>query len=108
MLGGACRDKIRVYANGWSGGAKTPEAIAEKASQIIEMGFTALKFDPIPGPWRSFVSREVEEEAVENVAAVRQAVGPDVEILVEMHRRLAPMHAVRIARNIEQFRPFWY
>tara|TARA_B100000745_G_scaffold137959_1_gene90148 strand:+ start:1781 stop:3094 length:1314 start_codon:yes stop_codon:yes gene_type:complete len=108
LLGGACRDKIRVYANGWSGGAKTPEAIAEKASQIIEMGFTALKFDPIPGPWRSFVSREVEEEAVENVAAVRQAVGPDVEILVEMHRRLAPMHAVRIARNIEQFRPFWY
>ena len=72
------------------------------------MGFTALKFDPIPGPWRSFVSREVEEEAVENVAAVRRAVGPDVEILVEMHRRLAPMHAVRIARNIEQFRPFWY
>ena len=108
LLGGACRDKIRVYANGWSGGAKTPEAIAEKASQIIEMGFTALKFDSIPGPRRSFVSREVEEEAVENVAAVSQAVGPDVEILVEMHRRLAPMHAVRIARNIEQFRPFWY
>ena len=45
---------------------------------------------------------------MENVAAVRQAVGPDVEILVEMHRRLAPMHTVRIARNIEQFRPFWY
>ena len=67
-----------------------------------------LKFDPIPGPWRSYVSREVEEVAVENVAAVRQAVGPDVEILVEMHRRLAPMHTVRIARNIEQFRPFWY
>ena len=108
LLGGACRDKIRVYANGWSEGAKTPEALSEKASQVIEMGFTALKFDPIPGPWRSYVSREVEEAAVENVAAVRQAVGPDVEILVEMHRRLAPMHTVRIARNIEQFRPFWY
>ena len=59
LLGGACRDKIRVYANGWSEGAKTPEAIAEKAYQVIEMGFTALKFDPISGPWRSFVSREV-------------------------------------------------
>ena len=45
---------------------------------------------------------------MENVAAVRQAVGPDAEILVEMPRRLAPMHTVRIARNIEQFRPFWY
>ena len=67
-----------------------------------------MKFDPIPGPWRTFVSREVEDQTIENVAAVRQAVGPDVDILVEMHRRLAPMHAVRIAREIEQYRPFWY
>ena len=52
LLGGGCRDEIRVYANGWSGGATTPDALAEKASQVIEMGFTALKFDPAPGPWR--------------------------------------------------------
>jgi galactonate dehydratase len=42
------------------------------------------------------------------VAAVRAAVGPDVEILIEVHRRLAPMHAVRVARRLEEFRPFWY
>ena len=42
------------------------------------------------------------------VELVREAVGPDVDILVEMHRRLAPMHATRIAREIEQYRPFWY
>ena len=108
LIGGACRDKIRVYANGWSGGAPTPEALAERASQVIEMGFTALKFDPIPGPWRTYVSMDVERAAVANVRAVREAVGPDVDILVEMHRRLAPMHAVRIARDIEQYRPFWY
>ena len=108
LIGGACRDKIRVYANGWSGGAPTPEALAERASQVIEMGFSALKFDPIPGRWRTFVDKEVERAAVENVCAVRNAVGPDVDILVEMHRRLAPMHAVRIAQDIEQFRPFWY
>ena len=108
LLGGACRDKIRVYANGWSEGASTPDALAEKASEVIEMGFTAMKFDPIPGPWRTYVSKEVEDAAVENVAAVRRAVGPDVDILVEMHRRLAPMHATRIAREIERFRPFWY
>ena len=108
LIGGACRDKIRVYANGWSGGAPTPEALAERASQVIEMGFSALKFDPIPGRWRTFVGKDVERAAVENVRAVRNAVGPDVDILVEMHRRLAPMHAVRIAQDIEQFRPFWY
>lgn len=108
LLGGACRDKIRVYANGWSEGATTPDVLAEKASEVIEMGFTAMKFDPIPGPWRTYVGKEVEDAAVENVAAVRQAVGPDVDILIEMHRRLAPMHATRIAREIERFRPFWY
>lgn len=108
LLGGACRSRIRVYANGWSDGAKTPEALADKASQVIEMGFTALKFDPIPGPWRTYVSKDVERQTVDNVRAVRQAVGPDIDILVEMHRRLAPMHATRIARNIEEYQPFWY
>ena len=108
LIGGACRDKIRVYANGWSGGNPTPDSLAERASEVIEAGFTALKFDPIPGRWRTYVSKDVERAAVENVRAVREAVGPDVDILVEMHRRLAPMHAVRIAHEIEQYHPFWF
>ena len=108
LIGGACRDKIRVYANGWSGGNPTPESLAERASEVIEAGFTALKFDPIPGRWRTYISKDVEDAAVANVRAVREAVGPDVDILVEMHRRLAPMHAIRIAHEIERYRPFWY
>ena len=108
LIGGACRDKIRVYANGWGGGGVGPESLAERAQEVVEMGFNAMKFDPIPGPWRTFVSREVEDAAIENVRAVREAVGWDVDILVEMHRRLAPMHARRIGREIEQYRPFWY
>jgi galactonate dehydratase len=108
LLGGACRDKIRVYANGWSGGARTPEALAEKAQEVLERGFTALKFDPIPGPWRTYVSKDVERQTVRNVQAVRDAVGPDVDILLDMHRRLAPMHAIRIARALEPYAPFWY
>ena len=108
LLGGPVRSKIRVYANGWGGGGWDSADLADRASQIVESGFTALKFDPIPGPWRTFVSKDVERQAVENVRAVRQAVGNDVDILVEMHRRLAPMHAVKIAREIEQYEPFWY
>jgi galactonate dehydratase len=108
LLGGACRDKIRVYANGWYDGAKTPDVLAEKARQVIARGFTALKFDPLPGPWRTYVGKDVERQAVRNVQAVREAVGPDVDVLVEMHRRLAPMHAIRIARELEPLRPFWY
>ena len=110
LIGGACRDKIRVYANGWGGGGGGggPEQLAERAQEVVETGFSALKFDPIPGPWRTFVSKDVENAAIENVRAVREAVGWDVDILIEMHRRLAPMHARRIGREIEQYRPFWY
>jgi len=108
LLGGPCREKIRVYANGWYGGAKTPDALAKKAAETVAQGFTALKFDPFPGPWRTHIDTQEERAAVENVRAVREAVGAQVDILVEVHRRLAPMHAIRIARRLEEFHPFWY
>lgn len=108
LLGGPCRPRMRVYANGWSGGARTPDQLAERAAAVVARGFTALKFDPFPGPWRAYVDRDVERTAVERVRAVREAVGPEVEILVEVHRRLAPMHAVRVAREMGPYRPFWY
>jgi galactonate dehydratase len=108
LLGGPCRERIRVYANGWYEGAKTPDVLAKKAAETVARGFTALKFDPFPGPWRTHIDRKAESAAVENVRAVRESVGPDVDILVEVHRRLAPMHAIRIARLMEAFQPFWY
>ena len=108
LLGGACRDKIRVYANGWAGKSQAPDAVAARAVETTKMGFNALKWDPFPDPWRAYISKYEEDLTVEGVAAVRAAVGPDVDLLVEAHRRLAPMHAVRVARRIEEFNPFWY
>lgn len=108
LLGGACRDRLRVYANGWSFAIEDPDELAERASAIVGAGFDALKFDPVPGPWRTHVDRAVEQRAIENVRAVREAVGPDVDVLVEIHRRLAPVHATRIASGIEEFDPFWF
>jgi galactonate dehydratase len=108
MLGGACRSRIRVYANGWYPGAKTPEQYAEAAIMTVKRGFDALKFDPFPGPWRSYIDRNQEQSAIKVVEAVREAVGPDVDLLIEVHRRLAPMHAVRVARAMESIKPFWY
>ena len=107
LLGGRIQPRLRVYANGW-GGAQAPEVIAERAKAVVARGFTALKFDPFPGPWRAFIDRRQEDEAVERVRAVREAVGPDVDILVEVHRRLAPMHAVRVAQAMEPYAPFWF
>ena len=106
LLGGACRDKIRVYANGWGGG--TIQQRAENAVKLVEQGFTAMKFDPFPGRWRTHISRQDEDAAVECVQAIREAVGPEVDLLIEVHRRLAPMHAIRVAKRIEYLNPFWY
>jgi galactonate dehydratase len=108
LLGGPCRAKIRVYANGWGGGARTPDELGEAARRVAARGFTALKFDPFPGPWREWIDREAERFAVARVRAVRQAIGPDVDLLVEVHRRLAPLNAIRMARLLEEFDPFWF
>ena len=108
LLGGPCRERVRVYANGWYGGATTPDQYAGMAVGMVERGFSALKFDPFPGPWRLYIDKKDEQMAVENVRAVRKAIGPDVDLLIEVHRRLAPMHAIRVARMLEEANPFWY
>ena len=108
LLGGPCRERIHVYANGWSDGATTPEQYAERACAVVARGFDALKFDPFTNPWRTHIGRAEEDIAYERVRAVREAVGPDVEILVEAHRRLAPNEAIRMAGRLEALRPYWY
>jgi galactonate dehydratase len=101
LLGGPCRDKIRVYANGWARGAKTPDEIALWAVEIVKLGFSAIKLYP-------FRDTEDERTAVESVRAVRKAVGPDVDILVDAWRPPNPVQAVRRARMLEEFEVFWY
>ena len=107
LLGGQVRERIRVYANGWSYGMDTPADYARAAAGVVQQGFTALKFDPLPRPWRTYIPKQHERHAVAVVQAVREAVGPDVDILIELHRRLAPMHAISLAKQLERFEPYW-
>ena len=107
LLGGRCRDKIRVYANGWSYQLKEPAEYARAAEKVLQQGFNALKFDPLPAPWRSWIPQEHEARAVAVVKAVRDAVGPDVDILIDQHRRLAPMHAIRLDKQLAEFGLYW-
>jgi galactonate dehydratase len=108
LLGGPCRGGIRVYANGWSDGAKEPDEVVRRAREVVGRGFNALKWDPFPNPWRAYIGPDEEEAAVASVRSMREALGPEVDLLVEVHRRLAPMHAVRVARRMSEYRPFWY
>jgi galactonate dehydratase len=107
LLGGRYRERIRVYANGWSYGLKEPADYARAAEKVVAQGWTALKFDPLPAPWRTWIPREHEERAVRVVKAIREAVGPDVDILIDQHRRLAPMHAIRLDQRLAEFRLYW-
>ncbi|HLZ09657.1 MAG TPA: galactonate dehydratase [Chloroflexota bacterium] len=107
LLGGKIRNRIRAYANGWFRGAKTPRQFAEAAVRTVEQGFTALKWDPFGGAGL-FIEREQEEIAVAIVREVRNAVGPAIDLLIEVHGRFSPANAIRIARRLEEFAPFWY
>ncbi len=106
LLGGKVRDKIKAYANGWYTVERTAEEFHSAARRVVERGYRALKFDPFgPGMWE--LEPDERRRSVELVEAVRDAVGPDVEILVEMHGRFAPSEAIRIARLLEPYEPSW-
>jgi galactonate dehydratase len=107
LLGGASRERVRIYANGWARGTTIEERVAH-GLEVKAMGFTAAKFDPFPGPWRAFVDRRDEDFAIAQVAAMREALGPDFELLIEAHRRFAPSHAIRIGRRLAEFDIDWY
>lgn len=106
LIGGAVRDRIRLYANTWFLGARTPDEYAERAAAMAAAGWDALKFDPLPGSMLA-ASRQELRIAVEKVSAVREAVGADVDILIECHGRLSPESAIRFADAITEYRPFW-
>jgi galactonate dehydratase len=106
LTGGAVRDKIRLYANTWFVGARTADEYAERARAVTAAGWDAIKFDPLPGSLLA-ASRHELRSAVEKIRAVREAVGPDVDLLIECHGRLSPESAIRFADAIVEFRPFW-
>jgi galactonate dehydratase len=106
LLGGRCRDRIPAYANGWYGAATTPAQYGECARAAVARGYRALKFDPFGTAWKEMTA-EASDAVIERVAAVREAVGSQVELMIEFHGRLSAASAIVIMRRLEQFRPAW-
>lgn len=104
FLGGKVRDRIWCYGR-WDG--QTPEISVQTATTFVEKGYTALKGDPFEHRGL-FIDRQSEDLAIAKLKAVREAVGDQVELLVEVHGRLNPRDAIRIAHRMEEFRPFYY
>jgi galactonate dehydratase len=108
LLGGAHRRRLRVYANGWYTNPGTPEQNADEARRVVAMGYTALKFDPFGQANFYTISAAEAALAEARVAAVRAAVGPAVDILVEAHAKFNVMTAIQLGRRLEAYRPFCY
>lgn len=106
LLGGRVRKRIKAYANGWYTVERTPDEIAAAARQVTSRGYRGLKLDPFGAGWYELEPAE-RRLAIDIVAAVRDAVGPDIEIFVEMHGRFNPKEAILIARELEPYRPGW-
>jgi galactonate dehydratase len=106
LLGGAVRDKIKAYANGWYTVERTPGEFHEAAKSVLEKGYRALKFDPFGAGFYE-MERAEKNRIVELVEAVRDAVGPDVDIMIEMHGRFNPATAIEMTRELARFKPAW-
>ncbi len=106
LLGGRFRDRVPAYANGWYQGRRDPQAFARLAGKVVERGYRGLKVDPFGAAAAEIDPRQLGL-ATEIVAAIRDQVGPDVAIMVEMHGRFTPAAAVRAARALEPYQPEW-
>ncbi len=107
LLGGRCHERVRAYANGWYRGERTPEMFHARAKEVVAAGYTALKFDPFGAEWR-IMDPYQEDLSIDIIAAVRDAVGPKVDVLVEGHCRFSPSIAVKLAERMAPYRPTWF
>lgn len=113
LLGGKCRDKIRVYVDGFFRGATyVEEEYIKKALEAVKQGYGALKMDvdePIPSARqldRGISPRDLEY-TVKMVKAVREAVGREVELAIDCHGAFDVNTAVKIGRRLEEYDLLW-
>src|SRR5215213_5405421 len=106
LLGGKQRTRIKCYANHWFYGAETPDHYATNARRAVEMGFRALKWDPFESAWLE-MDRGQRRRTIETVEAVRSAVGPDIDLMLDVHGRLNVPTAIAMARELARFDLSW-
>ena len=106
LMGGMTRDKVRCYMH--VNGETLDDLVADAKAKAKE-GFTAVRFSPFAPDYYLHKSySEWTEEAVRRVGAVREAVGKDVDICVEIHRQMNPAESIGLGRRLEQFNPYFY
>ena len=104
LLGGAARDRIQLYNHC---GGRTPDELALNAQALVEKGWRALKIGSLG--FESFATdRACVEATAERVRVMREAVGPDVLIMMDAHGRHRPGQAIRMIRALEPYDLFFF
>lgn len=106
LLGGKFRARVAAYANGWYRTEREPARIAALAREVVAKGYRALKLDPF-GHASAELDAGERRRAVAIVAAVREAVGFDVGLMIEMHGRFTSATAAAVAKLVEPYAPEW-
>ena len=112
LLGGRVRDRLLLYTHPDQSRFATPEGLVEEIGRITGSGHTAIKFDPFPHPLGvspdndgyldGSLPRALENQAVETATRIREAAGPDIELLVDAHARFDVPTAIRLARSLHE------
>ena len=106
LLGGKVRDRVKVYR--WAGGNNNaPGAAAEEAARVVQEGARAIKMNACP-PLAAVDTYGGIRAAVERARAVRDAVGPAVDIAFDFHGRCNVPMARRLAKELEFCNPLFY
>ena len=101
LLGGKCRDRVKVFANI---GGSSFDAVGESAKQAVADGYTSLRLGPFFPDFEKQSSAEVIANAVGMVAAARSAIGDHIDLGVEIHRNLTPDEAISLAGELAPYR----
>ncbi len=107
LLGGAVHERVPVYANAWYTVEREPSAIAERAKAVLAMGYRAMKIDPF-GPGSYELGPVEERRSLAILGAVRDAIGPEVELFVEGHGRFSTGQATHLLGGLAEIRADWF
>lgn len=105
LLGGPVREKVKLFATPTSYPSFAPSALAESAAGLVEQGFSVLRFYPL-GARETFADmgfRSIARMVEDNVAAVRQTVGDDIDLAIDVICLLTPPEAIETGRLIEPY-----
>ena len=106
LVGGVLRDKIRVYANGWYADMHDHIKLRDRAQVVLGMGYTAMKFDPFGAGGREMPKSDLRA-AAKAVGVVREAAGPDIDLLIECHGRFSVGTAIEAIKAMQPFDPLF-